>query len=638
MEPSDHQLLIRYLAGSDEAAFRALVGRHLSLVHGVARRVTGNEDLARDVAQNTFIRLAERAAFVPPDLPLPVWLHRVARHLAIDLVRTEERRKKRELQSSTAMPDDPEPAWSALAPVVDQLINELPAAERSILLLRFYCDQSHTAIASQLGVSEAVSRKRASRAIDRLRTMLAKRGIATSSAALAALLPAHATAPMPATLANSVLKATRGIAPLTPAPLQAALLAMNATQKSAIAAAALIFLVSAGYSVVASNRQSAAPLPSDSAATSSGDVRSSAYVTARTRTERRIPANTKERLERLQQILDIENQARRERELIAFIDILSPDQFGDAAAYLGTLNKDQYTSVQEYHLFLSAWTKVDVRAALEHAEASNNMFHLGRVLQGWAEQDPDAALAWAEARPPGTTVNRSLANVLAGIAATDVRKAMDVVKAIPDERRRTETLLQLWSGMCEQPDAIDRLLPAVDDPAMRERLVERCMIVISRDQPQKAVRLLLEHPGAGGPKSVAEVFESWANDMPEAACAGLATLPPGRIREQAVLTVCKIAAIEDPAKAFATLEKYPETATAEGVAKLALEAIAINPPAMLTRIQGLADSTLREQTLLNALRTWRENDAAAAQAWMTGQSLPESVRQGLSNANPASQQ
>lgn len=626
METSDRQLLNRYIATHDEAAFRALVLRHLPLVHGIARRVTANDGLAEDVAQNTFIRLAERAALIPQDLPLPVWLHRVCRHLAIDLVRAEERRKKREQQTSTTMPESAEAAWPALAPVVDQLVNELPAAERSVLVLRYYCDQPHAAIASQLGVTEAVARKRASRALERLRTLLAKRGIATSAAALASLLPANAAAPVPVALAPAVLQATKGVALLTPTPLHAAVIAMNATQKSIVAAAALIFLMSATYSVVASQQQDAATAASNRTAAVTPEA---GTRMARTRTERRAAATSAERLAWLREILELESPAKRQREMIALIDTLAPGQYRELVELLAERNRDRYISVDEYHLLLAAWTKVDAGAALEHVAAGDNMYHLGEVLQNWAAQDPSAALAWANANPVGEKNNVSLGYVLAGISTMDMQRAVDLIQAIPEKTRRIETLLDLWSNIQDQADAFDQLLPRIGEQEMRERLVERCVPTLAGTNPSKAVRLLLLYPAAGGSSAINEIFSRWVTEQSESAIQGLTLLPPGGQRVYATMTVCAQVANKDPARAFEVLKQYPETATDKSMANLAAMSVLKDPPGMLGRIQGVQDTAVRDKYLLSALRTWREYRQEEAQDWIGRNPLSESVRQRL---------
>lgn len=123
MKP-DRQLLDEFIKSRSEEAFRALVDRHLDLVHSVARRVTCNDDLARDVAQTVFFKLASRPDDVPSKINLLSWLHRTARHKAIDLVRSENRRRRREeiAHHQKMIDDTPELDWAELEPVLDEEI------------------------------------------------------------------------------------------------------------------------------------------------------------------------------------------------------------------------------------------------------------------------------------------------------------------------------------------------------------------------------------------------------------------------------------------------------------------------------------------------------------------------------------
>jgi RNA polymerase sigma factor (sigma-70 family) len=253
-ESADRDLLDRYVAGRDEEAFRILVQRHAGHVHSVARRVTASSDLAADVAQAVFVRLAERAAFLPRRVPLAAWLHRTGRSLAIDLVRAEVRRKKLELAASLSTAMDPLPqkstSWADLAPVIDELVDRLPPLDRDILLLRYYDNRSLGSIGRQHGLTEDTAGKRAARALEKLRTMLGRRGIVTSTAALELLLPAHAAVPASQALTLTIVSATRGVAPAIPGFLASTILTMTTKTIVTTAAAAAVLLGSAAYLAV----------------------------------------------------------------------------------------------------------------------------------------------------------------------------------------------------------------------------------------------------------------------------------------------------------------------------------------------------------------------------------------------------
>ncbi|WP_367874630.1 RNA polymerase sigma factor [Luteolibacter sp. Populi] len=247
---NDHDLIRDFTATRSEQAFRRLVDRHCDLVYSVASRVTRDADLARDVSQQVFCKLAAKPATVPASVPLAAWLHRTTRSCAVDLVRSEQARRKREEAhfTSPAMTPDPPPDWSRLEPVIDSLIDELPELERRAVVLRFYEKKSHGAIGNALGLSEEAARKRLDRAMEKLRGLLAKRGIVTTAAALATILPAHATVPAPAGLSASLSSTALSTAAITAAQTTS-IIAIIMSHKAIVAGAALLLL--AGVTAVA---------------------------------------------------------------------------------------------------------------------------------------------------------------------------------------------------------------------------------------------------------------------------------------------------------------------------------------------------------------------------------------------------
>lgn len=200
---ADEQLLMDYTREGSDAAFGELVTRHIDLVYSSASRVVnGDAQLAQDVTQTVFIDLARKAKKLPPGVMLAGWLYRHTCFAAATAVRTEQRRRHRE-QAATemrALDDNTEPAWEALAPHLDEALNQLRPAERDALVRRFLKRQEFRAVGASLGISEDAAQKRVSRALEALRGILAQRGFALTATALASVLAAEAVTAAPAGL------------------------------------------------------------------------------------------------------------------------------------------------------------------------------------------------------------------------------------------------------------------------------------------------------------------------------------------------------------------------------------------------------------------------------------------------------
>ena len=109
------------------------------------------------------------------------WLFRTTRLVAAHARRAEQRRKSREATACTmsrdaASPDTDEILWEQLAPHLDQAVAALSEADRSAILLRFYEKMPLRQVGEKLGVSEEAAKKRVSRAVEKLREFLDRRG------------------------------------------------------------------------------------------------------------------------------------------------------------------------------------------------------------------------------------------------------------------------------------------------------------------------------------------------------------------------------------------------------------------------------------------------------------------------------
>jgi RNA polymerase sigma factor (sigma-70 family) len=265
--PDDAELLRRYADTRSEPAFAALVARHLGLVYASAlRRLDGDPHRAADVAQNVFIALARHAPTLARRPVLASWLHTATRHAVIDLLRVEHRRRAREDHAHTlALVNAPEPTptpadWDQLRPLLDDALDQLSEPDRALLLLRFFEQHSFADAAARLHLTEDAARMRSTRALDKLRQFLARRGITSTTAALTAALTTQTLVAAPAGLAASI---TSGALLGSVAATTSSLLMTTAT-KTLLATAALITTLAIGTAVYESRHaeQSHVSIPS----------------------------------------------------------------------------------------------------------------------------------------------------------------------------------------------------------------------------------------------------------------------------------------------------------------------------------------------------------------------------------------
>ncbi|HEY1111352.1 MAG TPA: sigma-70 family RNA polymerase sigma factor, partial [Opitutaceae bacterium] len=205
-EPDDSDLLRRWAARRDEAAFGELVRRHVDLVYGCAlRRLAGDAHLAKDVTQLVFCDLARRAGGLAERAVLGGWLHTSTRFAAAKAVRGEQRRRARE-EAAFAMNanDDAAINWERLRPVLDEAIDELGEQDREAVVLRFFEERSFAEIGARLHLTENAARMRVERALEKLRARLGRRGIGSTVAALGVALAGNAVLAAPVGLAGAV--------------------------------------------------------------------------------------------------------------------------------------------------------------------------------------------------------------------------------------------------------------------------------------------------------------------------------------------------------------------------------------------------------------------------------------------------
>jgi RNA polymerase sigma factor (sigma-70 family) len=204
---NDWQLLHDYAANHSEEAFRELVERHSGMVYHTALRQTGNSHAAQEAAQVVFIALAQKAGRIRRQASLHGWLFGATRFAVLNQARKNANRQRHEQEALTMQPTlethEVDSTWEQITPHLNDALESLPAADRDVVMIRFFGNKSHKEVAEMVGVSEETARKRLSRALEKLREIFARRGVVISSVALGAALAAHGAKAAPLEAASA---------------------------------------------------------------------------------------------------------------------------------------------------------------------------------------------------------------------------------------------------------------------------------------------------------------------------------------------------------------------------------------------------------------------------------------------------
>ena len=207
---AETELVKAYVQRRDEHAFAELVSRHMPMVLGVCRRVLDDEHAAHDAAQAVFLCLARKAGTLGTRRPLAGWLH----HVAVCVARNERvaraRRLRREeeaakMQQQTAEVRLTPEEETVLREWLDPAIDALPEKYRQPFVMVHLEGRSLEETAGLLACRDGTLRVWLSRAREKLRTGLVRRGVRITGPALVAWLATQgesAAASVPADLAS----------------------------------------------------------------------------------------------------------------------------------------------------------------------------------------------------------------------------------------------------------------------------------------------------------------------------------------------------------------------------------------------------------------------------------------------------
>ena len=148
--------LVRSAQHGDRNAFSELVHIHARGVFNVVYRMCGDELIAEDAAQETFIRAWQNLSSYRPQTPLRNWLYRIAFNAGMDMLRKEKRILPNDIEDLNLNDGQPslesQVSQQERTQLVQKAILSLPDASRAVLILREYEELSYQDISATLDI------------------------------------------------------------------------------------------------------------------------------------------------------------------------------------------------------------------------------------------------------------------------------------------------------------------------------------------------------------------------------------------------------------------------------------------------------------------------------------------------------
>ena len=185
MDATEAAAVLARARQGDSDAFRALVETHSRSVFRLAFRMTGNEQDAEDVVQESFLRAYRQLGRFESRANFGTWLYRIVSNCSVDLMRSKQARHDQvrgdslDQEGAVELPaaEMPGPERIAQSAEIDRRVQgalqELSPLERAAFTLRHYEGRSIEEISATLGLGTSAAKHSVFRAVKKLRVALA---------------------------------------------------------------------------------------------------------------------------------------------------------------------------------------------------------------------------------------------------------------------------------------------------------------------------------------------------------------------------------------------------------------------------------------------------------------------------------
>ncbi len=629
----DRELLRRYAEQAHGPAFDELVRRHLDHVYTAAlRRVNGDNALAEDVAQTVFIELARKAKRIPAEMPPGGWLHRHTGFVASKMIDKERRRRHREQEavSMNSLENQTNDAdWASTAPLLDAAMDRLSNKDRDALVLRFFEQRDFRSVGKALGVSDDTAQKRVSRAVEKLRALLGKRGVTSTGSALAALMVANSVQAAPASLANRVSAKSLAGAATSGGTIGGAIASLETAARIKLAMATVAVATAAGFAGSQFSRPDVLPQANNA----NNDTQTEPVV------QPELPAQPAAELAPEPARMDLReliNAAAAEwkggREGVAasakalgFLSQVDTKQMVQALEMANELTDRPAAALVKKYL-LRHWAEKDPSEALGWAQVSEKGEHSHDLVDGmlnvWATSEPRALIAYSGKTAPGSMNRMPLSeSVLGTIFRTTAAK--DPALALSD--------LHLLKSPTQRSHGLRGILDTVTSDKKRQSVAELIEKIKSDEVRMQARRAMVEQWARNNAKAAAAYVEqaepawertrlmdslgmTWLQADPSTAADWWVAQAPG---PDTLVKVINIWAQSDPNAAGKWLGRHDPGPVSDAARMTFARQVAdLDPESALRWAETVSDATMRESTIDHVFAGWLVRDAKKADQFL----------------------
>lgn len=227
----------------------------------------------------------------------------------------------------------------------------------------------------------------------------------------------------------------------------------------------------------------------------------------------------------------------------------------------------------------------------------------------WSEADVQNALAWGERLPESPDKEDALVTIRRQLARQNPQAASALVASLP-ESDSTSSLVATVAEHWASSNPINAVEWAATLPdAERTLAISKSVGVWAQHDPKAAAEFVAQMPtGDMQDESVRSVVSSWAPQNPPAAAAWIINFPGGDLQDHCIKVAVTDWTMADPGRAYDWVSSLPDAAMQSIAYKSLAESI----------MYSLSEPLAQEQSMEAIMRSWSQNDPAAAKSWLAG--------------------